>query len=327
MTRCQRIATRYLLLSLLIAVGVVSAQSQEGWVPTQVGPPGTDLNTIFFLDNNRGWIGGDGGFVTRTDDGGRSWVQEIMGTSNAVNDIYFRNRDDGFLLAGNAIWATHDGGVSWSEIRRIRPAEFEGDVVELYSVRFSGKKKGWVVGSASRNDTVVSSLLVYTDDAGETWQRQRPPSRSELIHVDFVDEKRGWIAGASGTIMRTEDGGQTWTKQDSGTDATVFHIDFRNKEKGWAVGERGLILRTTDGGHTWLPAASPTRATLLSVQFVSEDQGWIVGRGGVVMRSDDGGRTWIEQENRGRQNLYALYMNKKAGWAVGGDGILLHYDR
>jgi photosystem II stability/assembly factor-like uncharacterized protein len=63
------------------------------------------------------------------------------------------------------------------------------------------------------------------------------------------------------------------------------------------------------------------------VQFASEDEGWIVGRGGTILRSGDGGRTWVRQESRTKQHLYALFVDKKSGWAVGGDGIVLQYER
>ena len=99
-------------------------------------------------------------------------------------------------------------------MRRFLPTEFDGADVELYSVRFPNKKKGWIVGSVSKRDSVIDSILLYTENAGETWQRQRAPSRLELIHIEFVNEKRGWIVGAAGTILATADAGETWTKQD-----------------------------------------------------------------------------------------------------------------
>src|SRR5882724_7137702 len=224
--------------------------AQDGWVVTKLGAGGQDLNTVYFLDSKRGWVGGDGGYLSRTDDGGRTWVRQIVGTTDAINDIYFRDKEAGFLLAGNTIFVTHDSGTRWSEARRFLPAEFEGASVELYSVRFSSKKRGWVVGSISKNDRVVDSIVVYTDDQGLTWQRQRAPSRFELIHLDFVDDKHGWIVGADGAILYTFDGGQSWSKQTSGTNATLYHVAFRDEQRGWAVGERGTILKTTDGGQT-----------------------------------------------------------------------------
>ena len=65
--------------------------------------------------------------------------------------------EDGFLLAGNVIFISRDSGTRWTEARRFRPAEFNGATAELYSVRFSSKKKGWVVGSVSKNDRVINS--------------------------------------------------------------------------------------------------------------------------------------------------------------------------
>jgi photosystem II stability/assembly factor-like uncharacterized protein len=303
------------------------ARAQVGWVATKIGPAGKDLNTVYFLDSKRGWVAGDNGFLSRTDDGGQTWTKQTVDTKDGINDIYFRSKEDGFLIAGNAIFITRDSGNRWTEARRFLPSEFNGAAAELYSVRFSSKKKGWVVGSISKNDIIVDSILVFTDDGGDTWQRQRAPSRAELIHLDFVDDKHGWIVGAEGAILRTFDGGQSWNRQRSDTKATLYHVDFRDDKNGWAVGERGTVLRTTDAGETWTPVESKVRSTLLSVQFVNDDDGWIVGRGGVALRSDDGGRTWIHQESATKNNLYALHFQKKIGWAVGGDGVVLRYER
>lgn len=301
--------------------------AQDGWSINPVSAKGQDLNTVYFLDSKRGWVGGDDGFLSRTDDGGRSWVRQVVGTTDGINDIYFSDKEDGFLIAGNAIFVTRDSGTRWTEVRRFLPKEFDGGLVELYSVRFPSKKKGWVVGSVSKRDIVVDNILVYTGDAGETWQRQRAPNRSELIHLDFDNEKRGWIVGAGGTILKTSDGGMTWVKQPTGITGTIYHINVRNDKRGWAVGERGAILLTTDGGERWEPVQAEVRATLLSVEFVNDDDGWAVGRAGTLLRSGDGGRTWVTQTSPTKQNLYALDFSKKVGWAVGGDGVILRYER
>lgn len=318
--------TKFVFASLLLCAFAAPSICQRGWVATQVAPADLDLNTVFFLDDKRGWVGGDKGFLSRTEDGGHSWVKQVVQTEAPINDIYFRDKEAGFLIAGNAIFATRDNGVRWTEVRRFLSREFDGADVELYSVRFSSKKKGWVVGSISRGENVIDSILLYTDNAGETWQRQRAPSRTELIHLDFANDKRGWISGAGGTILATVDGGTTWTRQEVNTKATIFHIDFRNEKRGLAVGERGTILRTTDGGITWTPVTINKRSSLLNVQLVNDDMGWAVGRGGTVLRTDNAGVTWIEQEAGTKQNLYGLYFVKKIGWAVGSDGMLLRYE-
>ncbi|HEX8179928.1 MAG TPA: YCF48-related protein [Pyrinomonadaceae bacterium] len=319
-----------LLLLLLLCAGalVVGVRAQQGWVKTQLGAAGQDLNAVFFFDNKRGWAAGDGGQVWRTEDNGRSWTRQQIGLTDSISDLYFRDKDNGYLLSGNRILNTSDGGVSWREVRRFQPAEFGGADPELYSVRFASKKKGWIVGNLNRRDSVVDSLVLFTADGGETWQRQTVPTHDELIHLDFAGDKQGWIVGDKGTILRTTDSGANWTRLRVETNATLYHVDFIDNELGWVVGARGTILRTVDGGETWLPVSVMlTRATLLSVSFVNEDEGWAVGRGGVILRSGDGGRTWVLQESGTKQNLYALAMNKKHGVAVGGDGLALQYER
>jgi photosystem II stability/assembly factor-like uncharacterized protein len=313
------------LCFLLIATGSSSAQS--GWVPMKIADGGLDLNTVYFLDSKRGWVGGDKGFLSRTDDGGQSWIRQTVGTTAAINDIYFRDKEAGFLLAGNTIFVTRDDGTRWEQSRSFLPSEFDGADVELYSVRFSSKKRGWVVGSVSKRDRVIDSILVYTEDAGQTWRRQRAPSRLELIHIDFVNDRKGWIVGDGGTILNTVDAGLTWTKQAVNTTNTLYHVDFRDDKNGWVVGEKGTLLRTNDGGESWTPSATNVSVTLLSVQFLNDDDGWAVGRSGTILRTEDKGRTWQQQESTTKQNLYAINFNKKIGWVVGGGGTLLRYER
>ena len=52
----------------LILINSVSAQG--GWVPFKISTGGGDLNTVYFHDSKRGWVGGDDGYLSRTDDGG-----------------------------------------------------------------------------------------------------------------------------------------------------------------------------------------------------------------------------------------------------------------
>lgn len=307
--------------------GAVVCTAQNGWISSHVISGGKDLNAVYFSDSKRGWVCGDGGFLAFTDDGGASWVERRLGTDHAINDVYFVSKDRGFALSAGSIFETSDGGHSWVEAHKFSANEFGGGAPELYSLRFNGKKRGWVVGSASRGDIVVNSILAITRDSGATWQVLKAPTNQELIHIEVVDENRAWIVGAGGAILHTEDQGETWIRQVSSTQATLYHVDFRNERKGWAVGERGTILRTEDGGESWSRVESPVHSTLLSVQFVNDDEGWIVGRGGVILRSTDRGHTWVEQESGTKQNLYALFVDKKNGWAVGGNGLVLKYQR
>ena len=318
---------RCMFVVLILALVALSTFAQRGWVAMRIAPQKQELNTVFFLDSKRGWAGGDDGYLIRTEDGGTTWGRQKVDTKDAINDVYFRDKERGFLIAGNAIFMTEDNGIRWTEARRFASSEFDGAAVELYCIRFSSKKRGWVVGSVSKHDQVIDSILVYTDNAGETWQRKRTPSSAELIHVDFDNDKRGWIVGNGGTILVTNDAGDTWTRQNSGTNLTLYHVDFRNDKKGIAVGAKGTLLRTADGGSTWSPVQTNVPSTLLSVEFVNEDEAFAVGRGGTILRTDDGGATWLKQDAKVTTNLYALQFQKKIGWAAGSNGTIVRFER
>lgn len=328
--RPGKVGFTLLCTTVLVALHAISVPAQTGWTISAPLLTRKDLNVVFFADSKRGWIAGDGGFVSRTDDGGGSWVQQRVGTIDPINDIYFRNKDEGFLLSGARIFKTSDGGLTWVESHAFSSTDFGSAQPELYSIRFTSKKNGWVVGSLSRaskngEQFVVDGLIYNTSDGGETWNRQSSPTRGELIHLDLVSDKRGWVVGSGGTILHTEDGGETWNRQQSHTNATLYHVDFRNDKRGCAVGEKATILRTDDGGQTWTSTFTGLRYTLLSVFFVNDNDGWAVGRGGVILRTYDRGITWVAQEAGTKKNLYALFFNKKNGWAVGADGVVLRY--
>ena len=240
---------RWLILILGLSLAVVMCRAQAGWTARHIGTGGRDLNAVYFEDAKHGWVGGDDGFLSHTEDGGGSWVELPLGTSHSINDVYFVSKDTGFALAGGSIFGTTDSGHSWREATKFSPSDFAGATPELYSLRFNGKKKGWVVGSVSRNDTITGSILAITRDGGSNWEMLHAPVQEELIHIDFVDDKHGWIVGAKGTILHSDDAGDSWTKQNSGTTADLYHIDFRNEKEGWAVVGRGMIVRTVDSSR------------------------------------------------------------------------------
>src|SRR5215204_2964714 len=271
---CRRAALA-LCAALLLATCAGAARAQElGWTGGRQGVQGKDLNAVHFVDSKRGWVAGDGGVVLHTRDGGRTWTRQTVATKESFNDVCFRNEEDGYLLAASQIFTTEDGGETWTPSARFHAQTF-GAEPELYSVRFTSKKRGWIVGSLTRGENVVDSLVLATDNGGASWQRQRVPVRDELIHLDFDGERRGWVVGNGGRILYTRDGGESWLVQTSGTTAALYHVDFEGEERGWAVGERGTILRTEDGGRTWRTIPAPVRSTLLSVKFIGKEEGWV----------------------------------------------------
>jgi photosystem II stability/assembly factor-like uncharacterized protein len=314
----------YSIFSLL-AVQILNAQ--PGWNPIKSGSA-SDLVAVYFTSSDRGFVAGDKGYLAQTTNGGRNWAKQAIDTTEDINEIYFRNENNGYVVAGRKMFLTGDAGRSWREIKIYDPKNFRNASPEFLSVRFADKKRGLIVGSLiNKDDEVVDSLVMRTDDGGETWARIIVPSKLELFHLDFVNSSRGWIVGDKGLILTTQDGGVNWRKQNSGTTNTLFNVDFRDSSEGYAVGGKGTILRTEDGGDNWEPVKTSFPNTFLRVDFADDKNGWIVGYGGTILRSGDKGRTWIKQESRTKEHLYGLFMTKKYGWAVGAKGTFVQYQK
>lgn len=318
------------LLSIAIAIILIAGSSAAGQSWKSHGTNTTDdLVAIYFTSALRGFIAGDNGYLASTSDAGKSWIKYPLNTTENINEIYFRNDDNGYLVAGRKMYLTNDGGSTWRETSIFRPSDFRNSTPTFLSIRFADKKRGLVIGSVlnKKGDAVLDSLVMRTEDGGETWNRVNFPSKAELFHLDFNGSSHGWIVGDAGLIMATVDGGKTWKKQVTGTDLALYNVDFRDDLYGFAVGEKGIVLRTENGGDTWEHVRTSFPGNFMRVDFADDKNGWIVGHRGTILRSSDKGRSWVKVDSGTSKNLYGLFMTKRYGFAVGAGGVVLEQPR
>jgi photosystem II stability/assembly factor-like uncharacterized protein len=314
------------LFAVFISVQITGAQTN--WKVNRGGNGGSDLFTVFFTSAEKGWIAGDNGYLAWTADGGRNWTKQDIGTTESINEIYFRNDDNGYLVAGKKMFITRDAGRSWQEIRIYKPGDFRNGTPDFLSIRFADKKRGIVIGSVLNNQgLVVDSLVMRTEDAGETWQRVFVPSKKELYHLDFVGSSLCWIVGDEGLVLVSYNGGTSFQRQKSGTMLDLYNVDFRDEKEGYIVGSKGTILRTENGGETWETVKTTFPMTFMRVDFADDKNGVIVGYEGTILRSTDRGKTWTKQVSATKEKLFGLYFAKKYGWAVGAGGVVIENQR
>jgi photosystem II stability/assembly factor-like uncharacterized protein len=74
------------------------------------------INELFFLDENNGWVGGIDGFCGITHDGGITWDETNLSSYN-ITEICFTDIDNGFAgCYSGDIYRTSDGGYNWELI-------------------------------------------------------------------------------------------------------------------------------------------------------------------------------------------------------------------
>lgn len=286
------------------------------------------LRTVYFLDQNRGWVAGSNGTLIKTIDGGSTWKRLLPLTKDTLHDVYFADEQNGWLIAERDVLKlktndeprsyllqTEDGGVSWRRIFLKTQTN-----ARLLRLVFADAGRGWVFGE--------SGVVLATVDGGRRWMPQSSPTRHLLLGGTVVDNSRLWLVGAGATIIQTIDGGSTWRKDfvRDAANARFTAATFAGNNLGWAVGLAGAIFTTADGGRLWYAQRSTVDVDLFDIKFVNAAEGWAAGSGGVLLHTTDGGAHWNTQASGTSHSLQRLFfVENNYGWAVGFGGTILKY--
>jgi len=291
------------------------------------------LHSVFFLDQNRGWVIGSKGTLLATVDGGKTWTSKTSSSADVLRDIFFVDENSGWLVCEVNVYElktkdqpraylmrTTDGGEHWQRV------DIKGVDVDARLVRvvFSRGGRGWAFGEGG--------VIFTTRDGGETWTKLKSPTRHLLLGGIFIDEDRGWIVGAGTTIIQTSDGGDTWYQsrfaQTSAEQIRFASASFVNNRLGWAVGSAGTIYRTINGGRTWQQQDSGVVADLYDVKFLDAVEGWAVGAEGTIIYTNDGGLNWSTQRSGTEHPLERIFFaDRTHAWAVGFGGTVVNFVR
>jgi photosystem II stability/assembly factor-like uncharacterized protein len=266
-----------------------------------------DLYSVFFLNDNDGWAGGNNQTLLRTHDGGKHWAFTRLPSPYPLTDIQFINSDTGWLISGD-VHRTVDGGLSWLK------STLPGDPVsDLY---FIDSQMGWCVGSGG--------LLYRSFNGGIDWQEKNSGTEKDLKAVYFVDEHKGWIAG-EGVVLKSTDGGESW-EMSYESQANFLKIQFLDESIGYVLADE-VCIETTNGGADWqtvLPEKATTAGSFSDICFINPIIGFISDNNS-LMKTTDGGVNWVTEPVFPDGGLKAIYfIDELSGWVVGSGGLIYH---
>jgi photosystem II stability/assembly factor-like uncharacterized protein len=180
-------------------------------------------------------------------------------------------------------------------------------------------------------------LILRTVDGGASWEKQESGTDKHLFSIDFVDSKRGIVAGDWGAIVATNDGGQTWVQRNLPEDVILNDIAMVDESYGFIVGELGKVFATEDGGVNWTERSNDIQKSLFGVTFLDRTHGFAVGIDALVIETTDAGATWqvrngsteigaLEQVGFAMAyespSLYGIAVDGQLGFAVGEVGAV-----
>lgn len=192
----------------------------------------------------------------------------------------------------------------------------------LHDVHFNSEEEGWITGNGN------GCAIMYTNDAGVTWETQLSGQEAAYTSLFFIDENEGW-AGGWKCIWHTTDKGNTWESQAMPDVSSIIEdVFFINHNIGWAVGERNTILKTIDGGKSWnvKEYSFSSKKRFYSICFYNELNGFVVGGRsyddyGVIMKTINGGETWVDVSPEDCYGLTSVtFIDTLTGWICGYGG-------
>ena len=271
----------------------------------------SQLNEVFFLNENLGWIAGLNSTLLFTTDGGYNWESSSkpLPVEESMYSVFFIDENIGFSGGANdLLLKTIDGGNSWNQIT------LDSTDGIIYSIYFVNENIGWILSGTSNGGKVSATL-----DGGVTWDTQVNESSVNLKAMSFSSPNHGICVGSksgSFAFYYTTDG-INWTKSPNPTNipnvytnrTDIYALDMASDNvaciTGWGsyIGAQpSFTIRTNDGGANWeyqiQAAEDRIYVSMYDITFKDEYVGIAVGgssyKGGVAYKTIDGGITWKE---------------------------------
>lgn len=253
------------------------------WSQTTSGTPRMIVKGIDFLDDNTGTIVGYVGAagsnsnqmgIVQTQDGGKSWLIRAQGTSGGYYDVHFPTSQVGYVVGGQTLAKTTNGGVNWTYTTPVPNTNNA-------SVWFNDANTGFI------GHSIMNSGISKTTNGGTSFITS---SNFVAEEIYFVNSQVGWAMPANSTTMyKTVDGGNTWDYWTTPGTQSGLSIFFLDENIGW-VGSLAGVNRTLDGGLTW--ENTFINSNVMAIHFFSSTSGYCVTSDGDLYNTVDGGITW-----------------------------------
>ena len=302
------------LLFFFLSLGC-SIFAQGGWQWQKPYPQGNALKSISFVATvaNDGWAVGDLGTVVFTPDGGTTWENIDIGTTENLNSVYMRDDNMIFIVGDNGtIYFLYYDGTSLDITKQI-----SNTTENLNSVNSNTNGCTWIAGD--------NRTILRTTDLGVTWNKQNVIYPFDLNSIHNIECTTAWAVGNDGFIMHTTDWGINWTFQSAPTNNYLFAVDIGTFNHIRAVGNSGTMLLSTDEGGTWTIEDCGTTAHLYDVLNIGYARAYAVGAQGTILETTDTGEPWVQRNSNTTATLYDIedQYGTDDMWVAGHYGMVL----
>jgi len=316
-----------MVMFLLFACSSLFAQ----WTVQNSGIPTGDQVVLAAVDTNICWgvTRAPGvSYVTRTTDGGETWVASNLNSLNDFYSIAALSANTAWIAADSSIYNTTDGGLNWIEQLTIN-----GGLI----VRFFDSNNGVCIGVLG----IGNSKIYTTTNGGSLWTPVPPSNIPDPVNGEGFIPDNAWVVGNTiwvptngnftfpGSLYKSTDRGITWSVVQNVVDTTggVF-VAFKDAANGLAT-SANTVFRTTDGGANWASTGIvPDSVSAFLLSYVPGSSGayMITSNSYPIPRLNgsaytlDNGATWttVDKVTHGK----STFVSPSVGWSWGGANVI-----
>lgn len=289
--------------------------------------------------------------ITAVDTLTTGWTKVVFDTSEIFDDVFFNNNTNGYV-SGNNTYQSHDGGLTWTLIRKQRfmnlAVTANGNAFFLNYDSVYKSPDGFASSSAfggnlgledifllNNNDGYLIGAygLYKTSDGGLNWTFLPTvlPLGFDICPIYFLDSAHGYTIKKR-TIYKTNGSSSNWiiatiTGLKPAADfSTVFAASANSV---FAITKNGQLYKSSDGGTSFSLLKTFGNNLLNSyndIHFVDENTGWVSVKN-KIYKTTDGGNTWNVVVTLADSTILSEihFTDASHGWACGNNGVVLLY--
>lgn len=233
--------------------------------------------------------------LLHTEDGGVSWRARNcdFGVDDfEPEDLYFADSRVGWVVGGEGIAATSNGGQAWT-IKSVAKG------VVLMGVDFFDRSRGYAVGYATSMAGTTRGVGFRTDDGGANWQEMHIPALAVLswrVLDVMAISKDGVVIVGDSTVATSTDGGRSWGKlsisDETSADGVHERLHRGFGDTIWIEDELPIkqVIVSHDLGKTWTAMPSPGPEFRGELAVISPHLTFAAN--GKILYATDGKKTW-----------------------------------
>ena len=310
-----------------------------------------DLNKTYFIDEEIGFIAGDG-VVLKTNNGGQTWTSIKEDKNIKFRSIHFENKSIG-LVGGNDgfysyVYLTNNGGLTWEQILRVWYSNESNEVINLFGNKNSrniilfvnqypnGYSEQTYDGAPYTPSIQAYGHVYVSKNAGEDWNELdkvtigRPgiSSAFKLNDKIYFMSKTIWSWTVSAWATSFYESyfldEQSERIDVHNSDNIISNDMFFNSELGFSCGNQGSFAITSDAGKNWTSKTIQgySESNFTSIDFNSNSEGILSTDEGEILISPDNGQSWSLKYDLGKKINDIKFLNQNKFIVIGDEGLL-----